>query len=139
MRFDLNADAILKQSGVRATPARLATLGALLATSHALTHHEIEEAVAVAGEQINRITLYRTLDFLMDKKLVHRISGVDRAWRYEVRNAPNGQQRPHFRCNDCGMVVSLRTINPAIAVGLPDGYVFEEAELIIRGKCPNCS
>lgn len=137
--LQMNVETLFKERRLRATPARLATLGALLSASRALTHHEVDEALVAAGAQLDRVTLYRTLDFLVAEDLAHKLSGEDRTWRFSAQAASSGHAHPHFRCVACGDTLCLGGMNPAMVVGLPEGYVFHEAELTIRGLCPTCN
>jgi Fur family ferric uptake transcriptional regulator len=135
----MNAETALKERRLRATPARVATLDVLLNAGRALTHHEVDEALAAGGERLDRVTLYRTLDFLVAEDLAHRLSGEDRSWRFSAHPANSGHAHPHFCCEACGDTLCLGGMNPAMVVGLPEGYVFRQAELTIRGLCPSCN
>lgn len=130
---------LFKERRLRATPARVSTLDVLLAAGRALSHHEVEEALADKGERLDRVTLYRTLDFLVEESLAHRLSGEDRTWRFSAQGSHTGHAHPHFRCERCGMTRCLSDLKPAMVVGLPEGYVFQQAELTIRGLCPSCT
>ena len=139
MNARTNAANLLKQYRLRATPARLSTLDALLSAGRALTHHEVEQALASGGDKLDRVTLYRTLDFLVEQELAHRLSGEDRTWRFSAQAKAGTHSHPHFCCTSCGSTLCLGNLNPAMVVGLPEGYVFQQAELTIRGLCPGCS
>jgi len=130
---------MLKERRLRATPARVATLDVLLTAGRALTHHEVEESLAAAGNRLDRVTLYRTLDFLVEEDLAHRLSGEDRTWRFSAQDKRSGHAHPHFCCSGCGSTLCLGDLNPAMVVGLPEGYTFQQAELTIRGQCPACN
>lgn len=137
--MEAQAPHLLKERRLRATPARVATLDVLLQAGRALSHHEIEAALAARGERLDRVTLYRTLDFLIGEDLAHRLSGADRIWRFSAQPASSGHAHPHFRCDRCGDTLCLGGMNPAMVVGLPEGYVFRQAELTIHGLCPACT
>lgn len=132
------AEQLLQDKRLRATPVRLGTLDVLLQAGRALTHGEIESALVALGERPDRVTLYRTLDFLVAEGLAHRVASEDRSWRYSAQPSSN-HAHPHFCCNGCGTTLCLGGMTPALVVGLPDGYVFQQAELTIRGLCPRCA
>jgi len=68
----------------RATQARITVLDMLLSATHAISHAELESALLSAGRQIDRVTLYRALEWLVSKNLAHKIPGRDRVWRYSA-------------------------------------------------------
>lgn len=68
---------LVRHTGDRATHHRIRTLATLLAEQHALTHREIEERLNVK-EQLDRVTLYRVLEWMSKKNLVHKITEDDR-------------------------------------------------------------
>ncbi len=121
----------------RITPARVAVLDVLLAAPSALTHPEIELALRETGHEIDRVTLYRVLDWLVERGHAHRIEGHDRVWRFNAV-APERRQHAHFKCERCGKVFCLEDVRPALTVTLPDGFRLERADLTLYGACPDC-
>ena len=74
------AQVSLRTTGARVTQPRVQVLATILGSDKALSHHEIE--ALLAGQSIDRVTVYRVLDWLVGQKLAHRISGQDRIWRF---------------------------------------------------------
>lgn len=137
------AQTLLKRAGERPTPARLAVLDILLDTPRALTHHEIAAAARQAGSELDRVTLYRVLDWLVEKALAHKIAGEDRVWRFnalagEPLSQAGAHEHAHFQCSRCGRLYCLDGLRPAFAFTLPPGFRCDHAELILRGLCPDC-
>jgi Fur family ferric uptake transcriptional regulator len=137
------ADARLAASGQRATPARVAVLDILLASATALSHQEIAAAARLAGTDLDRVTLYRVLDWLVEHGLAHKIAGEDRIWRFNATagsdNAAAPHEHAHFQCSRCGRLYCLDDLHPVFALSLPPGFRCQHAELILRGTCPDCS
>jgi Fur family transcriptional regulator, ferric uptake regulator len=138
-----SANALLQAVGERSTPARRAVLEILLATPTALSHAEIAAAARVAGNDLDRVTLYRVLDWLVEKALAHKIAGEDRVWRFNATSrdghAPRGaHEHAHFHCSQCGRLFCLDQLQPVFAFSLPPGFVCEHAELTLRGRCSDC-
>lgn len=129
---------LIADRGARATRTRVQTLGVLLAAHEALTHHEIERRVK-RGHDVDRVTLYRVLEWLVEQGLAHKIAGEDRVWRYSA--AGHGSAAPgthaHFQCSDCGRVVCLDDASVP-AVSLPRGFRRREVEVTVRGSCDDC-
>lgn len=134
------ADALILQQGLRSTAVRARVLAFLLAQHSAVTHHQIESALN-ADQKIDRVTLYRTLDWLLEKNLAHKVVGVDRAWCFRA-NASDSmhQHHAHFKCQRCAKVICLDALRASgQAPALPEGYRSVEVELTIKGVCPQCA
>jgi Fur family ferric uptake transcriptional regulator len=129
---------LLGQAKGRVTQARVGVLGILLDATAALSHQEIEQAAVQQGLSADRVTLYRTLDWLVEQGMAHKIAGTDRTWRY---NAQMGvpSQHAHFHCKVCGQVFCLENLQPTLLFNLPPGYQLEELELNLQGTCPDCA
>ena len=138
-QFQDQAEALLRDGGSRVTRGRIAVLACLLEASHALTHAEVEAHLDPVLS-MDRVTVYRILDWLTQQGLAHRIAGDDRVWRFnaEVRARHVGSH-PHFQCNTCGDVVCLDEVAKVPAVALPAGFKGEETELTVRGICAACA
>lgn len=136
-RFYDRAEALVKRTAARATRSRIEILAVLLAARRALTHHEIERQVRRAG--MDRVTIYRVLEWLVACGLAHRIAGDDRVWRFNAAEDEHAQRHAHFKCNDCGEVICLEAALPAGDVPLPSGYRPQEVELIVKGLCAGCT
>jgi Fur family ferric uptake transcriptional regulator len=123
-------------TGARATPARIAVLALLEGAERALSHREIEEALA-AG--FDRVTLYRVLDWLVESGLAHRITDPDRVFRFSLAAPGNAAhaEHAHFRCEACGKVFCLADI-PVPAPTLPKGFASRAVEYCITGQCARC-
>src|SRR5690349_16244200 len=81
---------ILRHSG-RATAGRIGILATLLAEEKAITHREIEQRLP-QSLQLDRVTLYRTLEWLVENGLIHKITSDDRIWRYHANPEPHSHQ-----------------------------------------------
>ena len=133
-----DAQAMIKQTGARSTAARGTLLNTLLAADHALTHNEVEQVLADSNSEIERVTLYRVLEWLVDHELAHKILGADRVWRFNAQRHPV-PRHAHFNCTRCGRVFCLENLSPVLAITLPPGYLMQKAEISLQGLCPACS
>jgi Fur family ferric uptake transcriptional regulator len=125
----------LRAAGARVTGARVAVLGLLTQAGRALSHREIEEALA--AEHVDRVTLYRVLDWLIGEGLAHRIADDDRVFRFSVAGR-HDDPHAHFKCRACGDVFCVPT-DVAPKPRLPAGFHSDEVELNIRGTCARCA
>lgn len=128
---------LLKQTAGRITPARLRVLEILLNAQAALSHQDIEQQVAQYTQPMDRVTLYRALDWLVAQGIAHKIHSAERTWLYnaQVENTP---QHAHFYCKQCAQVFCLEHVQPALLLSLPAGYKAEAMELNLQGYCPAC-
>lgn len=121
----------------RITPARVRVLDALLTSRCALSHQELEQRL---GGTIDRVTLYRVLEWLLAKGLVHRLAGDDRVWHFSASGrSDDAHEHAHFRCRDCGRWYCLDAVQPVYALSLPPGFRVELGELTLSGLCPACT
>jgi Fur family transcriptional regulator, ferric uptake regulator len=91
--------------------------------------------------RINRVTVYRILDLLVDHGLVDRISTGGRAFYYGL--APNAHHRPHphFYCKSCGQMDCLSPENLMVdTTGFRRTFAgrIDKVEVRIDGICKNC-
>jgi len=131
------AAARVRATGARVTPARIGVLAALLQRAEALSHHELE--TALAADAVDRVTLYRVLDWLVAQGLAHRISSADRAWRFTAADRRH-DAHAHFHCNRCGKVSCLDEVKaPRLPAAMPSGFRAEGLEVTVKGVCASCS
>ncbi len=136
------ASGMIRAGGLRSTAARLAVLETLLAAERALTHHEIAARLD-CRPPVNRVTLYRVLEWLVRHQLAHKIADEDRVWRFNAsppaESDRDRHRHAHFRCRRCGGVTCLESIPTIFALSLPAGFQSQEVELTIRGLCAACN
>lgn len=130
------AVAAITQLGERATESRRRTLEVLFTAERPLSHTEIETALAARGA-LDRVTLYRVLDWLVAHGLAHKIQGYDRVWRFNA-TGDDTHSHAHFCCTDCSKVYCLTDIKPTFVLSLPPGFQFKNADLSLHGICPDC-
>jgi len=131
------AQRLIRAAGGRLTAPRAAVLAVLLEARSALTHHEIEAALA-ATMPVDRVTVYRVLDWLVALDFAHRIPGEDRTWRFRASRAPAHGPHAHFTCTRCGTTVCLEDVAVPPDVKLPRGFRPQKVELTVQGLCAAC-
>jgi Fur family ferric uptake transcriptional regulator len=131
------AEDLIRSTGERITSARIQILALLLAAPRALTHREIEDGLD-SSLAIDRVTVYRVLEWLTDQHLAHKISADDRVWRFNAVPVVHDRQHAHFKCTVCGEVICLEDLAPDIRPRLPAGYAPQSLEVTIRGLCSAC-
>jgi Fur family ferric uptake transcriptional regulator len=133
----LAAERAIRAAGERLTAPRAAVLETLLAARQALTHHEIEHALA-PRLAVDRVTVYRVLDWLVALGLAHRLAGEDRTWRFLASQGEGHAAHAHFMCSRCGRTVCLDEVAVPPAVKVPRGFAPSHVELNVKGVCAAC-
>ena len=98
-----NAEAICAARAQRLTPIRRRVLQALLASHHPLGAYDLIEKVAARGVRPAPITIYRTLEFLRENGLAHRIESRN-AFIACVHDHATGDPVVFMICERCGSV-----------------------------------
>ena len=132
------AEETIRNRGARVTSARVQILAMLLAEQHAVSHHEIEERLQ-GKHRLDRVTLYRVLEWLNENGYVHRVVGDDRVWRFRVNTDINPHQHAHFECTRCTRVICLDDMKAEYDRPLPAGYRSQQIELTVKGLCAECA
>jgi Fur family ferric uptake transcriptional regulator len=131
-RTDLRDE--IRDHGARVTGARVRVLELLRAARSALSHAEVEEAAR--DLVVDRVTIYRVLEWLVEQGLAHRIAGPDRVWRFTAGANLSGSHA-HVHCTHCGRTVCMGEIaTPALR--LPKGFRLDSVELKVNGLCAAC-
>ena len=132
------AETLIRSTGERLTTARVQVLRVLLEAGRALSHHEVEQRVA-REVPIDRVTIYRVLEWLTKEKLAHKIAGDDRVWRFDAPVNGGSDNRTHFKCTSCGHIMGLENQIAPKAFKVPSGYTAKALEVIVRGLCASCA
>lgn len=130
---------LLTQAGVEVTAHRLRVLEVVGGNTGPLNAQEIFETLRRAVP-INRVTVYRILELLVQQGLLERLSG-GRAFYYGLAPNTHHQPHPHFFCRRCGRMDCLRP--EAIALDLqPLERIFpghiENVAVRVDGICKLC-
>ena len=90
-----NYENILGASGLEATVNRIHILEAIGNNNYPLTAADIFKIVD-RMQSINRVTVYRILDLLVENKILERLSVGSRAAYYGLAPNENHAPHPHF-------------------------------------------
>ncbi|MHB8224841.1 Fur family transcriptional regulator [Acidithiobacillus sp.] len=135
---DAEATQRLRAIGQRITRLRVAVFKTLLEAEQPLSHPEVRQRLEASETgAIDRVSLYRNLEWLVQIGLAHRITADDRVWRFSARREETATQHPHFHCVSCGQVFCLPESNVP-APSLPADYSMIEMELVVNGVCAHC-
>ena len=129
----------LESNGIRPTAMRILIYKFMAQKNVAIALTDIENAFVKA----ERTTLYRTLKTFEDKSIVHHIDDGTGISKYALCepgcNCELDQDlHLHFHCSNCDETVCL-TEHKIPHINLPNGYIAEDANLVITGICEKCS
>ena len=129
---------ILKRKRLSVTDSRKKILSLFLSHQDALTHGDIEMK---AGEKFDRVTVYRTLQTVVEKGIIHTIPTADNSIRYALcKDCEEGHHHDdhvHFICNNCDKTICLdNVVSPVIE--LPEGFTANTVQVVINGICRDC-
>lgn len=130
---------LLRQRGLRITGSRLALLTTLLDNHRPTSAQELITAVAQQG--IDQVTVYRTLNTLVEEGIAQAVGTTDRGRRFEVHACAGCRiDHPHLQCRRCGLLECMEQgLLPALMVPTSVGkFLVEEAKLYLYGVCGSC-
>jgi Fur family ferric uptake transcriptional regulator len=135
-----NYEELLTGVDLEATPNRVLVLEVIGENRFPLSASDIYH-ILERSSTINRVTVYRILDLLVERDVVERISTGGRAFYYGL--APNDYHKPHphFYCKNCGQMdclspESLIVDTEQLWKTFP-GRI-DKVEVRIDGICKNC-
>lgn len=126
----------LERASLNPVVNRVTVLGVILESRRALSVKQVLKGVLQRG-RINRVTVYRILDLLVENGLVNRIHSGDQGHLYCT-----GRNHSHFHCVSCGVVqcidnVSLQFNEEAVVSASP--MWVNKVDLHLEGTCSQCA
>ena len=140
MCIHCNYENMLASVDLKVTENRLRVLEVVGNNSFPLSADDIFKTLERTSS-INRVTVYRILDLLVDHDIVEKLSTGGRAAYYGI--APNDyhQPHPHFYCKSCGQMDCLNpdslNIDTETLWKTFPGRI-DKVEVRVDGVCKNC-
>ncbi len=134
---DANYAALMHERGFRNTLQRQFILEALRESKGHTTAEEIVERVQAKAAAVNRATVYRTLDFLCEQRLVVA-ANIGGQTVYELAGE---EPHHHLVCLSCGGQEALEhcTVEPLFAkIERENGFAVQTNHLALFGLCREC-
>lgn len=129
---------MLRGASLHVTRPRVAVLAAVHEHPHADTHSIIAHVREVLG-QVSQQAVYDVLRALTGAGLLRRIHPPGSVARYESRV---GDNHHHVVCRSCGAIADVDCavgFAPCLSASDNHGFAIDEAEVIYRGLCAECS
>ena len=122
----------------RQTKNRQLILSTLKESGRALSHDGLTSEL---DKQVDRVTVYRTLNRLVEDGLTHRIVADDGRQYFAVceegcSHDHEAHGHLHFRCVNCDRV---ECVPGEMRFQTPPGYSVENYNLVLSGTCATCA
>ena len=129
----------IRSAGLRATPARIATLRVLHGSESPLTHAEVSDELQ--DLEIDKATVFRNLTDLVSRNVIRRSALGDNVWRFEIikESAHEPDSHPHFVCIDCGSVSCMEDVELKRTSTSKSPLFDRITEIVLRGHCNECA
>jgi Fe2+ or Zn2+ uptake regulation protein len=130
----------LKESGNRMTKARQALLEIFTGNHSPMSAHQLGQQLRERGIDVNKTTIYREIDFLIEQKIVREIDLLDGKKRYEIFNEDSHHH--HLVCTKCNLIqcVELPRDLEMLEKKISREYGFKIDGHILEffGRCGDC-
>jgi Fe2+ or Zn2+ uptake regulation protein len=129
---------MLRGAALRVTRPRVAVLSAV----HDHPHADTASIIGIVRDDLGEVShqaVYDVLSALTTAGLVRRIQPPGSLVRYEARV---GDNHHHVVCRSCGAIADVDCAvgtTPCLTASDDHGFAIDEAEVIYRGLCPDCS
>lgn len=128
----------LQKAGIHITAIRLMIWRKIKSSfSGVFSLADLEDAMPT----VDRSTLFRTLTLFSDAHLLHNVddgSGTQKYCTCHQDDTRRCQGHVHLTCRICHKTICLAdTVIPSVP--LPEGFIPEETEYIVKGICPHCA
>ena len=134
-----SAETICRARGGRLTLQRRAVLGKLLEAGGRATAYELLDRIKPEDASITPASIYRSLDFLVDMGLVHRLDSTRSFVACEHPDHPHAGQ--FLICRECGLVVEAedkRIVRATENLGERHGFTLDHRTVELIGLCGAC-
>lgn len=133
----INIKEYLRERSLKVTPIRIELLTLLAKQGSAVPYSDIQQQL----KAYDRVTLYRTINAMMDSGIVHKASTSGDEVYYALcsHNCSkhcHKHEHIHFKCTQCGEVSCIH-IDNALNISIP-GYQIDETSVEASGICKKC-
>ncbi len=127
---------LLARPMLRQTRQNQAIRQALLKAARPLTPQEIHARATEKVDSLGIATVYRAINGLLEEGFIDQVSLPGEPPRYERTGRPHHH---FFHCRACDKAFAIEKCPPGIEDLAPQGFVTEEHQIILYGRCPDCA
>lgn len=131
----------LKEEGHFITEPRKTIIDYLTSHGEAATADEIVEDLHSEGHDIDRSSIYRTINLFTELDIVDNVLFRDGVKRVELSSEYGGSHHHHLICEDCGDVIEFEECgidNLQRLADLKHGFEVANHHMEFYGTCSNC-
>jgi Fur family transcriptional regulator, ferric uptake regulator len=121
---------------MRNTLQRDAILRELMRADRPLSTGEIFSTVRKEIPRLGMATVYRTLKALHEEGMLRQVGLPGQSSRWEIAGKPHHH---HFLCDACDRLFEINACPEDIGRLLPEGYTLGKHDILLQGKCAECS
>lgn len=128
---------LLRDRKLKATPTRVGVLESIQGFNGAIPYSTLQESLGDA----DRITIFRTLNVLLDNGLIHKTHFENSETYYAMCPATcsavgHYHNHAHFKCIICDTVTCTH-LPEGVRINLPS-YKIDKVDIHVTGTCPSC-
>lgn len=128
----------LKHRGIKPTAIRLLVLEQMCRGDETVSLPQLERLLPT----VDKSSISRTLSLFLLNRLIHVVDDGSGALKYNICSDDCScdveDEHTHFFCTRCERTFCLKRIHVPV-VNLPNGFLLESVNYVIKGICPECS
>ncbi len=135
--YDSDYASRMRERGYRVTPQRQLILDALCEAGNHATPDQIYDRVRAIAPAINRATVYRTLDFLCELRLIVAMQWGKHTY-YEIAGVT---PHHHLICRTCGAIEQIdpKIVNTMVnRIDREQDFGVDMDHIVLFGLCARC-
>lgn len=128
---------LLRNRSLKATPKRLELLNTVANYNSAIPYSVLQKKLS----HFDRVTLYRTLNALLDSGIIHKASvSTDEVYyamcKEYCTSECHNHKHVHFKCLEC-LEVSCVDVQNTLQIQIPNVKI-NQVEIEVSGVCSKC-
>lgn len=128
------AQQMLKQHKLPITEARIFILNLFITYEQPLSYIFIKKKL---NERTTRITLFRTLKTLLNKKIIQGTLNENGVRTNSMHYSKEEKQTTRLQCKECGGIYDVSL--PLSNIFKKSKYIVENVEILLKGICEKCN
>lgn len=128
---------VLKKNNMKVTKARYNILDIICTSEKCVDVNTIFERCKDRGVDIDLSTIYRTIDLLVEKKVIEKIDLGNGTYNYTIKD---NVHKHILVCNICHKEIEIECPMQQVEeiIKYKTGFTLTEHELKLKGICKNC-